>query len=378
MENNKYFTMGVMKYWSPSSTMSIEARKQRLELMASSGDYLWSEKYDGNFARAVITKNRNALQTRGISKVTGTYSELQDKVFFWDSVVNAFQYGDTVILGEIYLPGGIDKDVGAITRCLTEKARARQKEHKLEWRIFDVLVLDGKDMINSPIEERVKYIPEVVARINNSLVHEIKYHEMNENFFDDINEIFMRGGEGAVCYKKGTVYTPDKRSSAWTTVKVKQEISNDIDCVITSIEPPTKTYTGKDIGHWQYWRNTRTNELVLGEYYGEYQNGGTYEPVTKNFFYNLPGAIYTSVYDKNNKLVPLCKVAGLTDEMKISLRDNFDEEWYTCPITIGGMMVSTAQANEDGIGISIRHPYIKRIRKDDLDPTDCTLSKIFS
>ena len=49
-----------------------------------------------------------------------------------------------------------------------------------------------------------------------------------------------------------------------------------------------------------------------------------------------------------------------------------------CPLTIGGMMVSTAQAAENGIGISIRHPYIINIRKNDLDVKDCTLEKILS
>jgi len=373
-----YFTMGVQKYWAPTSSMSAETRRQHLEQMAISGNYLWSEKFDGNFSRAVITSKRNALQTRGISKVTGTYSELQEKVFFWDSVVNAFKNGDTVILGELYLPGGIDRDVGAISRCLVSKARERQRDKKLEWRIFDVLVLDGNDMINSPIEERIKHIPEVVKRINNPLVSGIEYHEMTENFFDEINEIFARGGEGAVCYKKGIPYTPGKRSSAWTTMKVKQEINADIDALITSVEQPTRLYTGKDMANWPYWRNTRTGELVLGEYFGEYQLGSTYEPVTKNFFYNLPGAIYTSVYDKNHNLIPLCKVAGLTDEIKEGLRDNFDE-YYLCPITLGGMMVSTAGADAaSGIGISIRHPYIKSIRKGDISPDDCTLSKIIS
>ena len=370
-----YFELGVQKYWAPTSSMSAETRRQHLEQMAASGNYLWAEKFDGNFARGVITSERSALQTRGISRVTGTYSELQEKVFFWNSVINAFQRGDTVILGELYLPGGIDRDVGSISRCLPEKARARQKEHKLEWRIFDILVLDGIDMINSPIEERVSYIPEVVKRINNPLVQGIEYHEMTENFFEKLNEIFARKGEGAVCYKKGVSYTPGKRSSAWTTMKVKQEITSDIDALITSCEKPTRVYTGKEMPTWLYWQNTRTGELITGEYFGEYQLGGAYEPVTKNFFYNLPGAIYTSVYDKNHNLVPLCKVAGLTDEMKESLRDNFDE-WYLCPITLGGMMVSDASADTSGIGISIRHPYIKSIRRNDISPDDCTLSKI--
>ena len=372
-----YFELGVQKYWAPTSSMSTETRRQHLEQMAASGNYLWAEKFDGNFARGVITFERSALQTRGISRVTGTYSELQEKVFFWDSVVNAFQHGDTVILGELYLPGGIDRDVGSISRCLPEKARARQKDHKLEWHIFDVLVLDGVDMINLPIEERVSHIPEVVKRINNPLVQGIEYHEMTESFFEELNEIFARKGEGAICYKKGIVYTPGKRSSAWTTMKVKQEISADIDCFITGIEPAVRDYTGKDIQTWNFWEDERSSEKLVGQLYGDYRTGRAIRPISKGYYYGWPGAIYTSVYDNNGNIVPLCKVAGLTEDFKTELRDNFDE-WNMCPLTIGGMMVSTAQAESDGTGISIRHPYIKSIRKNDIDPKDCTLAKILS
>lgn len=372
-----FFTMEVQKYWSPTSSISPEKRRMKLEECADSGNYLWSEKFDGNFSRAVITDERAALQTRGISKVTNTYSELQEKVFFWDSVVSAFNRGTTVILGEIYLPGGVDKDVGSICRCLVNKARERQKEIKLEWRIFDILALDGRDMVNDPIEERVKYIPEVVSRINDPLVKGVEYHEMTSNFFDEIGKIFEKGGEGAVCYKKGVPYTPGKRSSAWTTIKVKQEISSDIDALILSTVECEKSYNGKELGSWLYWRNVRTGDKIYGEYFGEYQLGGPYEPISKNFYYNWPGAILVGVYDSNGNLVPLCKVAGLTDEFKTELRDNFNE-WYLCPVAISGMMVSTANANSKGIGTSIRHPILRSIRKDDIDPHDCTLAKIIN
>ena len=138
-----------------------------------------------------------------------------------------------------------------------------------------------------------------------------------------------------------------------------------------------RDYTGKDIGSWNLWEDERSGEKLTGELYGEYRNGRAIRPVSKGYFYGWPGAIYTSVYDDNGNIIPLCKVAGLTEELKTSLRDNFDE-WYMCPLTIGGMMVSTAQAESDGTGISIRHPYIKSIRKNDIDPKDCTLSKILS
>lgn len=371
------FSMEPMRYWAPTSSMTAEVKRQHLEQMIAGGQYIWSRKYDGNWSRAVITPEHNALQTRGISKKTGTYGEIQNKVFFWDDVVNAFS-DTTVILGEVYLPGGIDKDVGSILRCLDPKAQARQKDKKLEWRIFDVLYLDGLNLMNTPVENRVEYIPEIIKRIHNPLVTGIEYHEMNEHFFDDLNDIFADGGEGAVCYKRSSIYIPGKRGpSAWETCKVKQEISADVDCFITGIEPAVRDYTGKDIGSWNLWEDERSGEKLVGELYGEYREGRAIRPVSKGYFYNWPGAIYTSVYDNNGNIIPLCKVAGLTEDFKTELRDNFDE-WYMCPLTIGGMMVSTAQAESNGTGISIRHPYIKSIRKNDIDPKDCTLAKILS
>jgi len=375
--NTDLFNMEPMRYWAPTSSMSPETKRQHLEQMANSGEYIWSQKYDGNWSRAVITPNHSALQTRGISKKTGTYGEIQNKVFFWEDIVQAFE-NDTVILGEVYLPGGIDKDVGSILRCLDPKAQARQKDKKLEWRIFDILYLDGLNLMNTPVEQRIEYIPEVVKRINNPLVSGIEYHEMNEHFFDDLNEIFSNGGEGAVCYRRSSIYVPGKRGpSAWETCKVKQEISADIDCFITGIEPAARDYTGKDIQTWNLWEDERSGEKFNDQLYGDYRMGRTIRPISKGYYFGWPGAIYTSVYDNNGNIVPLCKVAGLTEDFKTELRDNFDE-WNMCPLTIGGMMVSTAQAESDGTGISIRHPYIKSIRKNDIDPKDCTLAKILS
>ena len=372
-----YFTSEPMKYFAPSSTMTAEARRLKLEQMIDSGDYLFGEKTDGNWSRAVITPDRCALQTRGISTVTKTYGEIQEKVLFWDNVCHAFK-DTTVILGEVFLPGAIDKDVGSVLRCLAPKALARQKDNPLRWRIFDVLALNGVDMMNVPFEDRIVYIPEVVSIINSPLVEGVEYHEMDNTFFDKMGEIFAAGGEGAVCYKKNSIYIPGKRGPhAWDTCKVKQEISSEIDAFITGIIPGEKLYNGKDLATWQLWENHRTGEKVEGSYFGEYQLGGSYIPVTKNYFNNWPAAIQVSVYDRNEGIVPLCKVSGLTEDFKTSLRDE-PERWIGCPVTIGGMMISSAKADSEGNGISIRHPLLKRIREYDISKEDCTLAKIFN
>ena len=62
-----YFTSEPMRYWAPASSMTPEVKRQHLEQMIAGGQYIWSRKYDGNWSRAVITPDRNALQTRGIS-----------------------------------------------------------------------------------------------------------------------------------------------------------------------------------------------------------------------------------------------------------------------------------------------------------------------
>ena len=371
-----YFTSEPMKYFAPPASMSTDVRRAKLEQMIDSGDYIFGLKTDGNWSRAIITTERQALQTRGISTVTKTYGEIQDKVFFWQDVCAAFN-NTTVILGEVYLPGAIDKDVGSILRCLTPKAQARQKGNPLRWRIFDILALDGMDMMNMPFVDRIAYIPEVVRRINSELVEGVEYYEMDNTFFDKMAEIFASGGEGAVCYRKNSRYEPGKRGPhAWDTVKVKQEISSEIDAFISGIVPGEKLYTGKDLSTWQLWENQRTGEKLVGSYFGEYQQGGAYLPITTNYFNNWPAAIQVSVYDRNGNEIPLCKVSGITEEFKTSLRDD-TARWIGCPVTIGGMMVSSAKADSEGNGISIRHPLLKRIRENDLSKEDCTLAKIF-
>lgn len=374
-----FATSEPMKYFSMPTSMSPESRKLKLEQMIDSGDYLFGIKTDGNWSRAIISPTQQLLQTRGISKTTGTYGEIQTKVTFWDDVTAAFTKGTSVILGEVYLPGAIDKDVGSILRCLEAKALSRQKDNPLRWRIFDVLALDGVDYTSIGFEERTRLIPKVVSRINSELVEGVIYYEMDNTFFDQMGEIFAQGGEGAVCYRKDCLYVPGKRGPhAWDTVKVKQEITSEIDAFITAIVPGERVYTGKDLGSWTLWENQRTGEKLVGEYFGEYQTGGAYIPITKNYFNGYPGAIQVSVYDKDKNEIPLCKVSGLTDEFRASLRDE-PARWIGCPVTIGGMMVSEAKRTDDeGTGISIRHPLLKRIREGDLSKEDCTLAKIFS
>lgn len=364
-----FYNMTPMHYWSHGSSMDKKVFMERLKLLAANGQYLASEKMDGNWSRGIINpNNKSILQSRGISKTTGTFSELQDKVVWWDSVKCAFT-GLTVLLGEIYLPGGIDRDVGSVLRSLTPRALALQKERQLEWRLFDVLAYNGVDLMNTPLEERIKYLPKAVQAINNPLVRAVDYRPMDATFFDWVNDVFARGGEGAVCCLKTALYEPDKRT-AWRSIKVKQEIGADVDAFITRSEPAVAEYTGKDVTTWEYWQDMKTGEKINEPLYTEYRLGNRMlRPITKGYYNDWPGAVYCGVIDASGGTVEICKVAGLTDDMKQSMKTNWSE-WEGKCLALGGMMISTA-----GKTPSIRHPYIKSLRED-INKTDCTLEKI--
>lgn len=386
------------RYWAFPSSYSKEKRENEIAKMILDGAHSFQEKTDGNYSSFICDfDGEKRLISRGISKTTSEYGRLETKVFFFDDMAAAFDK-PTRIMGEIYLNKGVDKNVGSILRASDDKAKSIQSEQyyeiarertkftakdkrdiennefrgeMLKLRIFDVWYYDGEDLMDTPWIERQEYVKKAVERINNPLVTYVPYYPMDDNFYDRLSAIFQSGGEGVVVYRNDGKPEPGKRT-AHKTLKVKRELESLIDCFIVGTEPSTKIYTGKDPSNWEFWVDSRTGQKLRGNHFGEYQLGGSVTPVSRGWWYEWPGAIYVAVYDQNGIEYNLCKVAGLTDDFKIELRDNF-AKYDHCPVTIGGMALS------DSNGLSVRHPYLKAIRLNDLNiKTDCTLSKILS
>lgn len=361
----------MMKYSTFPSSYSRQEKREKLDLLINSNSMIFSEKYDGNLCRFIAEDGDILCQTRTISKQTGQYGELQNKIAYIDDFKNKFEQL-TVFLGEIYLPGKTSKEIGTILRCKEEKALERQKGNPIFIYIFDVLVYEGQYLTETPIVERIKYLPLICQKINNPQVSYAKYYPAEPDvFYPRIEQIFNRGGEGVVLYRKDFLPCAG-RSSMWDTVKVKQELNGDVDVFISGTAAGDKEYKGREVETWTLWQNSRTGELVRGNYYTEYSQGGCYEPVSKTYFFGLPGSIECSVYDEEGNAKVLCYCSNLTDEFRCALRDHLDD-YIGRPARISGMMIS-----EDKNGnISLRHPKFLELR-DDIDAADCQLSKLLA
>lgn len=344
-------------------------KEDKLSEVCENGDYFLEEKVDGAFYQFVKTQNYSYLFGRTVSRKTGLLTEKSANV---PHIIDALSTipADTVIVGEIYVPGGTSKDVTSIMGCLAEKAIARQKDKPIHFYLHDITFYNGEDVTALGAEDRYDLLHKLWDECGLAQYSFLRLAEkVTENLEQTISDILARGGEGAVLKKKDAPYTPDKRP-AWSTVKIKQMDSIDLVCM--GFCPPTKEYTGKEIETWPYWVKT-TDDPEFGEVeelstsckYGE----EGWQPVTKYYAFNQYSAIKIGVYDGNGTLVELGTVSsGLTDEMKQNMSE--DPELYL------GRVVSLDCMSIDKGSKTLRHPVFKAWR-DDKNPEDCKINEVF-
>ena len=364
IDNVDFHELPAQKYWSFPKSYKGDP-KVEAQNMIFSGDYVGARKIDGAFYKFIKDENGN-MELIGRSKsVKGDYIDKIEWVPQLHEFFNSLPNG-TCLLGELYFPEKEgSSNVTTIIGCLPQKARDRQeKGMKLHYYVFDVLAFNGESLYQKNIEDRITYLYDIniIRNTNyNEYINIAKYYEGKE-LWNHLQETLNVGGEGVVITKKGTCYQPGKRP-ARQTLKVKKELHETIDCFFTGhATAPTKEYTGKEIETWQYWLNERTDEKLNGEYYKEYFNGAPLIPITKPYFNGWAGSLEIGVI-KNDKVVPIGYLSGLSDEIKANYKD-----YKGKVIEVGAMEVL-----ETG---GLRHAKMLNFRPD-LTIKECTWEKIW-
>ena len=347
-------------------------KKDKLSEICASGEYFATEKIDGALYQFCRTDKGNYLFGRTVSVKNGLLTNKIDNVPHINSALSCLPCG-TVIIGEIYVPGGTSKNVTSIMGCLPAEAIKRQdKQGKIKYYLHDMIFYNGEDMQSWGAEARYQ---KLVEAWNEFHLEQFDFLRLAESFDTDIEErlskILAAGGEGIVLKKKDAPYSEGKRP-AWATIKCKQ--MDTIDLVCTRAIEATKEYTGKELETWPYWqerseRNQNGEYTWLsseGQYYEDYlHNPHIYRPVTKPYFYGWKTAIGIGAYDDEGNLKEIGTVSsGLTDEMRAHLDD------YV------GKVVALQCMSIDRKEKTLRHPIVKAWR-DDKNAAECKLSEVF-
>lgn len=332
MDKNYFLNMVPAKYYDCADLKHQNAQRM---IRNYNSLYYATIKKDGEWSRAIIDDDGNVtMQSRTLSKVTGTYGDKTEHVPHIVEQLKEFFPKGTVLIGELcFLENKYtSKDVGSVLRCLPPKAIQRQKDKKLYYYIFDCLCYNGKNLMSTPYSERIKVLEDLISNgVNIGENISIPAIFKNQDFALLIQYVINNGGEGVVICKKTYKYEPGKRK-AWETLKVKKKI-NSLDLKVVDVLPPTKIYEGNN-EDWCFVKNG--------------------ERVTKYYYYGWAGSIVVELSGNKVRVS-----SGLSDD---------DRQYLTTPeakelIKNGKLYaeVSAMEVTEDG---SLRHPTLTRLRTD--------------
>lgn len=343
-----------MKYYDKADDSSLSANlltKKYAMIDNFNNEYIASQKWDGEWTMFIKDAGRVLIRSRSLSKVTGAYG---DKTAHLPHLVEEMENwpDGTVVLGEVCWGtlGTVSTDVGTILRCLPAKAIDRQKNAPLVVKMFDILCVDGNNIMSYGYGQRVDELYKFFGRVGGR--HFTLTTFFFEKFQEEADNIIRAKGEGVVIQRKDYPYEPGKRS-AWKTLKLKQRLE-DMTLKVVAAKNPTKEYQGKDADGWEYWEGVDKYTGEVHKFNGPrpQNNGIVWSPVSKAYYFGWKMGITCNF---NGVLIDAS--SGLTDE---------DREWLASEeashaIENGQLYAEIRSMMVASLG-GLRHPVIHKLR----------------
>jgi DNA ligase-1 len=202
---------------------------ERLEDLATPGDWMVEDKYDGIRSQVHFDSAHVRIYSRGMDEVTTAFPELTQTF--------AHFKGNGLIDGEILAW----RDNRALNFNVLQQRLARKNvraslmaEAPVAFMAYDLLLHNGELLFHQPLEERRRLLTELFRERAFPLMlspeHRVETHA-------DLDALFVearaRGNEGLLLKRRGSHYEPGKRGGAWQ--KLKRPYGT-LDVVITSAE----------------------------------------------------------------------------------------------------------------------------------------------
>lgn len=352
-----------------------------LKTACESDNYFGQLKKDGYWYQFEKHEHNSYLFSRSASTVTKLQAEKSSNVPHIVDALNILP-DETILIGEIYYPGGTSKNVTTIMGCLAPKAIERQNGSygKIHYYIHDILMYKGIDFVEQKATNWQRY--QILQKI--FFLHSLDKYDFLElaeswedNLYSRVGDSLAAGEEGMVIKAKDGIYEPGKRPTS--NLKAKQV--DFADAIIIGFEEPNKDYDGKEIENWQYWINPEDENYVNGVEY-KYPIGlhylsfkvddeNEFKPVTKAYYMGWTNArIKLGAYDTNGEIVEIGTIhSGISDEMKKDMTEN-PQNYLNRVVKIQCMSLDKKEK-------TIRHGFYKGIHPEK-NPQECTLQEIFS
>lgn len=162
-------------------------------------------KLDGYRTLAYLQSGKADLRSRRNNSFNRKFNELQNALSEWK--INAVIDGEIVVLNEEGRP-----DFNGIQLWETKK------EGQLVFYAFDLLWIDGINIMNEPLYLRREALKQLMPESG-----VIRFSDHIDEIGKDFFEIARKNNlEGIVAKRKDSVYVPDFRSKTWLKIKIEE------------------------------------------------------------------------------------------------------------------------------------------------------------
>jgi DNA ligase D-like protein (predicted ligase) len=203
----------------------------RTEKLPEGPDLQYEIKFDGYRALAMKSAGKVQLRSRNDNDFNVRYPGIVKAL--------APMPDETVIDGEVV---ALDKDGKPSFNTLQNYGSAGAPLH---FYIFDLLILEGRDVMGEPLVKRRELLEEHILP---NLTEPIRYSPVLEAKLEDlIRSVKAQGLEGLVAKRRNSKYEPGQRSGAWQKMRVNQGQ----EFVIAGYTPSPKNFDALVIGYYE-------------------------------------------------------------------------------------------------------------------------------
>lgn len=177
---------------------------------ANEDEYAFELKWDGVRAIAYVEHGRLTLRSRNLNNITAQYPELR-------GLADALAGRQVVLDGEIIALDDagrpsfqlLQNRLGVVQKGLAQK---RSEEVPVLYIVFDILYLDGHDVMSLAYEERRELLESLPLT-------GAAWRVAPVSIGDGKHLLELPGWEGVVAKRLGSAYEPGARSRAWIKIK---------------------------------------------------------------------------------------------------------------------------------------------------------------
>jgi len=294
------------------------------EIPSDEQNWIYEIKWDGYRAVAYLNKGVVDLRSRNNKSFNEKFYPVYDALKEWD--VNAVVDGEIVVVNDEGMPDFSDLQLWR-----------SEADGQLVFYLFDVLWLQGFNVMNLPLKERHELLQATIPEKNTIIKISEQFATSGKDFFSLAEQLKL---EGIFAKRLSSTYTAGNRSKDWLKIKTEKR---------------------QEFVIGGYTKNENTSKLFSAILVGLYENGQFHfvTPVGTGFNTNTQKDILQQLKPFETKTCPFVEEPEYNKPSRFRPNPPKAKVVWVKPKLVAE--ISFREVTKDG---AIRHPSFKGLRDD--------------